>query len=109
MKKISINILVFLVFILPMMVFAQKITDPLGGKSITELVSTLLKYVVKVGSVIATFAFVYVGYLFTSAKGNSGKLENAKSAFVNIMIGLAILLGAELIGTVITNTVGNIN
>ncbi len=100
--------------VLPLVSFAQAsagIEDPLknidsGG--ISGIVVIILGYVVKIGAVIAIFFFIYSGFLYVKAQGNSEELKKAHSAFLNTVIGTAILLGAQLIATIIVGTISNI-
>ena len=106
--KISAPIVSLLVLAAPVFVFAQ-IQNPLrAGSSIPGLISTLLGYIVKIGGVVATLAFIWAGFLYVEARGNPGKLDKAKEVFINTCIGTAILLGAQLIASIITNTIGSI-
>jgi hypothetical protein len=43
--------------------------------------------------------------MYVTARGNSTKLEEANRALLYVAIGTAVLLGAELISSVISNTV----
>ncbi len=54
---------------------------------------------------IAVLAIIYSGFLFVTAGGNDGKLKEAKEKFYCVLIGIAILLGAEILSKVIENTV----
>jgi hypothetical protein len=101
----SIYIFVIISVLLPIISFAQ-ISNPLKNiNDIREFVAKILEIVIKIGSVVAVFAFVYVGYLFVSAKGNPEGLKTAKSAFINTVIGVALLLGAQLLATMIVDTI----
>lgn len=85
------------------------IANPLGTvTSIPNLIAELLGYVVKIGGVIAIFAFIYSGYKFVAARGNPKELEVAKTIFINTCIGVAILLGAQLIASIIVGTIKNL-
>jgi hypothetical protein len=102
------SLFIILSVLLPLVSFAQ-IKNPLKDiNDIAEFVSRILDYVIKIGGVVAVFAFVYVGYLFVSARGNSDGLKTAKSAFINTVIGVALLLGAELVANMIVDTIKNI-
>ncbi len=101
-SKIFTNIVLF---ILPVLSFAQ-IQNPLkGGNDIGQFVTFILGYAVRIGGVIAIFAFIYVGFLFVKARGNQAELTKAKTTFLNTVIGVAILLGAQIISTIITGTI----
>ena len=100
-----VSFLIMLAVFLPLISFAQ-IKNPLKDVgSIEQFVSVILGYVVKIGGVIAVFAFIYVGYLFVAARGNKEELNTAKSAFLNTVIGVALLLGAQLVSTMIVSTI----
>ena len=91
--------------IIPIVSFAQ-IQNPLkGGTDIAQFVNMILGYVVRIGGIAAIFAFIYVGFLFVKAKGNESELTKAKNTFFNTVIGVAILLGAQIISTIITGTI----
>ena len=93
---------------LPLVSFAQ-ITNPLKDiNTVEEFVSKILDYVVKIGGIIAIFAFIYVGYLFVEARGKPEGLKTAKSAFINTVIGVALLLGAQLVSKMIVSTIENL-
>lgn len=106
--KITAIILSFILIIAPIFVFAQ-IQNPLKtGTSIPQLLSTILNGVVRVGAVVAIFMFIYTGFLFVQAQGNPEGLKKAKSAFFNTCIGVAVLLGAQLIASLIVGTINSI-
>ena len=115
MKKPSIianktltTLLAFVLLIAPIFVFAQ-IQNPLSNaNSIPDIVKKALGYIVTIGGVVATFMFIWSGFLYVKAQGNPTELENAKKVFINTCIGTALLLGADLIGTIITNTIGSL-
>lgn len=92
----------------PIFVFAQ-IQNPLrAGSTIPAFIAEIMKYIVRIGGVVATFAFIWAGFLYVKARGNPGELEKAKEVFINTCIGVAILLGAQLISTIISNTVNTL-
>jgi hypothetical protein len=106
-RKSLVFIISFLFIIIPIISFAQ-LVDPLGNTSITNIVAKLMKIVIDIGSVVAVLAFIYVGYLFVEARGNTSKLDKAKENLRYTVIGVAILLGASIIANTITTTVTNI-
>lgn len=89
---------------LPFFVFAQ-IANPLKFDSVSLLVNDILDYVIKIGGVVATLAFIWAGFVYVTAQGKPEKLKTAKEIFINTCIGAAILLGAELISTIISGTI----
>lgn len=105
--RIITTLFSFLILVSPVFVFAQ-IQNPLRVNSITGFISNLLTYIVRVGGVVATLGFIWSGFLYVRARGNPGELETARNAFINTCIGTALLLGAQLIGTIIKGTVESV-
>ncbi|MFA5764054.1 MAG: hypothetical protein WC915_04540 [archaeon] len=98
----------FLIAMTPSTSSAQ-IQNPLKGVgNITGLVSSMMVYVTRIGGVIAIFAFIYSGFLFVKAQGNPEGLKTAKTVFKNTVIGVAILLGAQLIASIVVGTIKSV-
>lgn len=120
LTRISFTAVSFLTIFLPKISSAEVnppvssgIQNPLAVNgssimSIPDAVMALLNFVIRVGAVVAIFAFIYSGYLFVKARGNPGEIKNAKTVFYNIVIGVAVLLGAQLIASIIVGTINNI-
>ncbi|MEK7477852.1 MAG: TrbC/VirB2 family protein, partial [Patescibacteria group bacterium] len=83
-------------------------TNPIAAGTFLELLTSILKVLVEIGTPILVIAIVWVGFLFISARGNPTKLTTAKDAFFYTLIGAAVVIGAKAIAEVITNTVGNL-
>jgi len=83
--------------------------NPLTGiPTIQALVAKLLEIVVQIGVPIVIFFLVYVGFLFVTARGNPEKISIARNAFMWTVIGGVVLLGAQLLSSVVENTVRQI-
>lgn len=106
--KIFATITSFLFVVLPVVSLAQ-IANPL--KSVTDipsLVSNVLGVVVKIGGVVAIFFFIWSGFLFVRAQGKPEELSTARTTFINTCIGVALLLGAQLIASIIIGTINSL-
>ncbi|MFH0755518.1 MAG: hypothetical protein V1910_02530 [bacterium] len=104
MKK-NIYFIISFLLLMPIFIFAQ-IKNPLGDNvTISSIITEILGYVVKIGGIIATFFLIYSGYLFVKAQGKPEKLKEAREIFKNVCIGTAILLGAQLIASIIVGTI----
>lgn len=85
---------------------ATALVNPLGNiDSLEALVNEIMKAVVRIGSIFLTLAIIWVGFKFVVAQGNEEKLQEARGAFVWVVIGGLILLGAQAISLVIQQTV----
>ncbi len=122
-KKVSKNLSFLLAFTLVFLffssffVFAQdtdipvidskfsKLNNPIQSKTLQEFVRNILEGVIKIGVPLLALAVIYSGFLFVSAMGNPGKIEEAKSALMNTLIGAALLLGAWAIAELVVETV----
>ena len=109
LNKLFAGIISFAFVIFPIFVFAQGIQNPLNkGTDIPKFISYILGYVVKIGGIVAIFAFIWAGFLFVKAQGNPAELEKAKTTFINTCIGVAVLLGAQLIASIIVGTINTL-
>ena len=80
------------------------VSNPLKVNSIVDFISLVLTEVVKVGAVLCVLALVYVGFLFVKARGSDTELSKAREALWGTIIGIALLLGAQIIASIIKGT-----
>lgn len=86
--------------------------NPLGdntcsanGTCLSSFLSSIMKFVVQIGSVIVILMLVFVGYKFVVAQGSDSKLTEAKQMLLWTIVGALILLGAQAISSGIEATV----
>ncbi len=134
MKKLLLLAAGMLLFVSPVVVFAQNITsnstapniysnstppattgnpqtvtNPLGGiNSFCGLIKAILGAVIQIGIPIAVLFIVFAGFKFVLARGNPGKIDEARKNLMYTLIGIGIFLGAWLIAVVIANTVNSL-
>jgi len=110
-KKIQKIYYIFIltVILLPLKsVFAVSgIRNPIGSKisSIEQFVNEILKIVIALGTPVAVLFLVYSGFKFVVAQGNTEKLKEARQFFTWTLVGIVILLGAQVLSTVIAGTI----
>lgn len=93
----------------PVVIFAaSQLINPLKFDNVSELINDILVYVIKVGGVVATLAFIWAGFIYVKAQGKPAELDKAKTIFINTCIGTAILLGATLISKIISGTLNSL-
>ena len=78
--------------------------NPLKFNTVCGLVTGLLDAVMIIGIPIAVLFIVWAGFKFVLAQGNPGELTEARSNFLNVIIGIGIFVGASLIAAIIINT-----
>lgn len=115
MKSLSIKIFsavtVFLfIFSSISLAATAGIQNPLrGGNSISEFITSIMGYIVRIGGIIAIFAFIWAGFKYVMAQGDPGKLKEAKEIFIGTVIGVAVLLGAQLIASIVIGTLKSLS
>ncbi|MFZ3043888.1 MAG: hypothetical protein WA058_02140 [Minisyncoccia bacterium] len=80
--------------------------NPLGtGATLNSLLTSILQFVVRIGSIVVILMLVYVGYLFVIARGAPTEISKAREALLWTIVGALILLGAQAIAMGIQATV----
>lgn len=79
-----------------------------GGNLYDVAKAIVNNVVLPIGGVLCVLAFIYAGFLYVTAQGNTNKIATANKALLYAAIGTAVLLGAWAIATVIQNTVGKL-
>jgi hypothetical protein len=87
---------------------SEELTNPLGVGSIGELLTLVLGMVVYLGTPVVTIAIIYSGFKFLWARGSASELETAKKNLWYVLIGAAIILGAQALRIVIEGTINDI-
>ncbi len=78
--------------------------NPIKANSVEEVLYIIVDLAVFLGVIIAVLMFVYIGFKFIMAQGDSGALKDARQWFLYAVIGTAILISAKVIVEIIKNT-----
>ena len=83
------------------------ITNPLGSgmDTLPKFIAKVIEVVIDIATPLAVLAIIYSGFLFVKARGNPGELSKAKETLTWTLIGVAILLGAQVLANVISGTI----
>lgn len=76
-----------------------------SGAKLEDFLESILKFVIRIGSIAVILMLVFVGYKFVVAQGSDTKLTEAKNMLLWTLIGSLILLGAQAISLAIQATV----
>jgi hypothetical protein len=103
--------------LLPVIVFAQSYgvgstgsqsfqnpTTGAGINNIQDFIAAFLRAVVQISLPILTLFIVYAGFKFVFARGNPGRLDEAKKNFLYVILGAILILGAWVLATLISTT-----
>ena len=83
----------------------MKLLNPLKVTSISELLQLILQIVTLFATPIIIFFIIYAGFLFVTAQGKPDQITKARNALLYSLIGGAIILGANILLTIILTTV----
>lgn len=73
--------------------------------SIPTFIAGALKVLVIVALPVVALFIVVAGFMYIKARGNPGKISEAHTNFVYVLIGALLILGAWVIATLIGGTV----
>jgi|SRR3989344_1403207 len=116
-KRVSVPlvlvIVVFSLLAVPLVGFAQAeplvpecntgvdgngyLINPCGWVNLVEMARRILNFMVYIAVPIAAIAFAYAGWLYLSARGNPSQITQAHGIFLNVLIGIVIILIAWLV------------
>lgn len=77
--------------------------DPMGGKSVPELVARIISWVLPLVGSLFLAMFIWGGIMYMTASGESDRVKKATTTLKNAVIGLAIVsLAYVLVFNIIT-------
>lgn len=81
------------------------LTNPLSGiNSIGGLVQNFVQIFSYIVILFAVLMFIYTGFQYITAQGNSTKIKDLHARLLYIVIGVAVVIGARVIIDVVINT-----
>ena len=84
------------------------IQNPINVPTFPDFINAILNLIITIGIPIAAIFLIYAGFMFVTARGNETQLATAKKAFFGAIIGTAILVGAQVLSNVITQTINSL-
>ena len=84
---------------------SYSINNPLGVTSIEQVIQKIMAVIVRLAVPVIICFFLYTGFMFITAQGDTKKLETAKNMFWQVMVGTIIILGAWAIAAAVVTTV----
>ncbi len=82
------------------------LVNPLDGiSSITDFFLAILDILLVFAIPFVVFFIIYAGFMYVTARGDTGKIQTAHNALLYAIIGGLLILGARLILDVIAGTV----
>lgn len=82
----------------------ERLQNPIKSDDLKSLLASLVDLAIVLGTIVAVFMFIWIGFQFVTAQGDEGKIKDAKGWFTYAVIGTAILIGSKVILEVIKST-----
>jgi hypothetical protein len=80
------------------------LTNPIKVDSVGGFLKSIFTVITRLGVIVISVAIVFVGFKFIVAQGNPEALKSARRNALYVFIGAALVLGAEVITAVLTDT-----
>ena len=77
-----------------------------GWTDLIAQVNQIITFLLYFATLLATISFIYAGFLLITSGGNTGKVEQAKEIFWNVVVGLVLAYLAWLIVHLLLATFG---
>ena len=78
-----------------------------GFIGLIQLINNVIKWLIKISTLIATGVFMYAGFLLLTSGGNPGAMTKARSMLTKVVIGYAVILLAWVLVYTIVNALTN--
>ena len=87
-----------------------ELTNPLDSSisSIPDFFRVLIEIILVFAIPFIVFFIIYAGFLYVTAQGNPEKIKKAHNALLYALIGGLLILGANVLLIIITNTINQI-
>lgn len=110
MKTFLIHTILFSLLSLPVLVSAQAfgLQNPIGVNSISELIVIVVKVIRYIAIPFVVIMIMYAGFQYLLARGNTDKVNKAHGMLLWIVVGSFVILSAEMIALVISNTLNSV-
>ncbi len=105
MKKIIFFSLLCGLFLAPIIGFAVRLDNPLNASSFEAVVNNVIDFVFYIGMALVPLGIVISAFYFFTAAGNDQQILTAKKILFYTLLGLAILLLAKALGSLLTSLI----
>ncbi len=88
--------------------YHEPVNTNLPGGTITDIINTIMQWILALIGVIAVIAFVIAGILYLTAAGDEDRMQQAKRAMIYAIIGVIVaLVGLVILRAVYVMLQGN--
>jgi hypothetical protein len=94
MKK-ELAILIFLGLVLPFLVLAVTIENPIDADTFEELIENIITFIFNIALALVPLMIVIAGVYFVTAAGNPEQVQKAKGIILYTLIGFIVIILAR--------------
>lgn len=87
---------------------SKGLCNPLKVDSVSSLLTIILGFIIKIGTVIIVLMLVWTGFKFVISQGKPEEIQKARTMLMWTIIGALVILGAQAIALGIAATVKSI-
>lgn len=111
-KKLFIHSAIFstLILLSSRIASAEPYPNPLGDvNTIPDFLSLVLQGLSMLLLPLVVIFIIYAGYLFVTAQGEERKIQKARTALLWTLIGAGVILGAQIMANILSDTLTELN
>ncbi len=82
--------------------------NPIQAKDLSGFLSSMLKVVTLLGSIVVVFFIILAGFNYVTARGDEKKIQSATKTLTWTVVGAAVILGAQVLADAIKGTVNEL-
>lgn len=90
--------------LLPLTTHAAELYNPLGSRTIPQLIGFFIQALLGISGSIALAMIVYGGFLWLTAGGNPGRIDSGKQTLIWSVLGLLVIFGANILANFVIST-----
>ncbi|PIR47459.1 hypothetical protein COV06_03305 [Candidatus Uhrbacteria bacterium CG10_big_fil_rev_8_21_14_0_10_50_16] len=106
MKRLYYLFLSLGLSLLPQAAFASQLYNPLGSRSIPQLIGFVIQAVLGITGSLALAMVIWGGFLWLTAGGKPDRITKGRDTLIWAVIGLAVIFAANILATFVINTLG---
>lgn len=113
-KAFTVQLVILSSLLLPKIATAQgcdsseELCNPLQVDTVTGFLGELVNAITYLSIPVVVLFIIYAGFLFVTAGGDTDKIDTAKKTALYTVVGAVVILGADLLADILTNTASNL-
>ncbi len=94
------------IFVFPLLIQAQSIDNPLGNKTIIDLIRNIINFIFRLSLPVGALMIVISGYYFMTSNGDPEKIKKGKDTIIWTLVGILVIFLSLAIIDGLKNAIG---